>query len=297
VKSVVVRVLLLAALLASPPGGGARASAPDDGGARCQAARARAAERLRADAPTCAHDWDCVPFEPQRFGCELYLDRRAHAAPGTLAALDAACPAPPAVGTCAGLVGACERGRCASRPPSGQGCESALAAVKTRASARTLCEHDSECELLALDGSWYAVPHDFWEGAEREEFEVRDRCSGSEPFAEPDLRPRARCREALCRMTGESSPLRGPRVDRTCIRTVVDRQAAVRAIARKQGRVFTRFAVDPSGKVGDFWFPAGTPGDLAGALASAIQSCKVEPGLDGAGKPVPLSVALPLTFR
>jgi hypothetical protein len=78
---------------------------------------------------------------------------------------------------------------------------------------------------------------------------------------------------------------------------VVDRQAAVRAIARKQGRVFTRFAVDPAGKVGEFWFPQDTPAGLATALAGAIQSCKVEPGFDGDGKPVPLSVALPLSFR
>jgi hypothetical protein len=298
VKSAVARAVLLLALVASPLGDGASASAPDDGGARCQLARARAAERLRVDAPLCAHDWDCAPFEPQRFGCDLFLDRRTHAAPGTLATLDAACPVVLAsAAACPALVGACERGRCTSRPPSGEGCDSAVSAVRTRASARTLCEHDSECELLALDGAWYAVPRDFREGAEREEFEVRDRCAGSEPFSEPDLRPRARCREGLCRMTGDATPLRGPRIDRACIRTVVDRQAAVRAIARKQGRVFTRFAVDPRGKVGDFWFPADTPGDLAGALSAAIGSCKVEPGLDGEGKPVPLSVALPLSFR
>lgn len=285
--------LALAAILAvfpSPPG--ARADP------RCDQAKARTAERVRAEDANCDHDWDCVPFAPQYFGCELYRDRHAWTPPAVLAALASACAdAPPGPAECTGKVGACVQGRCTARAPSGVDCEPALEAARARAGAPTLCEHDSDCALTAIGGTWFAVARGFWEAAVREEHAIRDRCTEGDPFEEPDPRPHARCAEGLCRAAAPALAARGPRVDRECVLTAVGRQAAVRALAKKQGRVFARFVVDDQGAVRQFSFDDDTPADLAAGIVMAIRSCRAEPALDPQGRPMPISVALPLSFR
>jgi hypothetical protein len=301
IRRIVAALALAAAAFPTPAQRPLRRDAP--AGPSCAAARAEVRDRIAAESASCERDLDCVPWEPELGGCELWVHRERRPGDDASQALEEACAGPAAADTCPPAVGACVRGRCAGRAPRRSGdCAAALRALAARVAERAPgCEENAECVALALPGSPAPAPAArAWPDLAAPELrDVEEACPGPSPdtAAAGEVVPLTQfpaCLRGHCRLaadTPSAARWRKPALaSPTCLHA-----ALATAAAALRSEVVARFTVGKTGRAfGVSFEPPGAPAEAQAALREGVLGCRWRPGATASQDPARVQVRLPV---
>ena len=299
-RDVAALALLLCALPASAQRP-LRREAP--AGPSCAVARAEARDRIATEAASCERDLDCVAWEPELGGCDLWVHRERRPGDDASRALEEACAGPASAETCPPAVGACVRGRCAGRTPRRSGdCAAALRALATRVAEHAPgCEENADCVALSLPGAPApsAAARAWPDLAAAELREVEEACPGPSPDAAAageviPLTQFPACLRGRCRLAADTPSAARWRKPALASPTCLHSPLAAAAAALRSDLV-VRFTVGKTGRAfGVSFEPAGAPGEAQAVLREGILACRWRPGATASEDPARVQVRLPV---